>query len=288
MTSRDIKVGAFVLASLLLIGGIVFLIGDEAQMFARHSELRAAFKDVAGLTRGSPVRMGGVDNGSVVSLSYGDQAKDDTIYVEMSVVREEARRIRRDSVATVEGKGLLGDKMIVITVGSQNSPPLGPEEMVNSEESKDFQEIIADLKTVASGASRIVVNLEKTTDALADGALHEDVKQAVDHLNSILGSLDNGEGYASRLLHDKSEADRMSASVDSLRRSGDELEKLLVSTRQVVDRVRTGPGFVHEVVYGDDGQKALSQVGGAAEELGLALRGVREGKSFAHGMLYEP
>jgi carboxyl-terminal processing protease len=88
MTSRDIKVGAFVLGSLVLIGAIIFMIGDEAQLFARHSPVRAAFKDVAGLSRGSPVRMGGVDIGRVVSLGYGDEAKDDTIYVEMTVVRE--------------------------------------------------------------------------------------------------------------------------------------------------------------------------------------------------------
>ena len=287
MKSRDIKVGAFVLASLLLIAGMVFLIGDEAQMFARHVEYQAAFKDVQGLSRGSPVRMGGVDIGRVVSLGYGKTAQDDTIYVEMSVVSQEARRIRKDSIATVEGKGLLGDKMIVITVGSQASPQLGPGEMIPTSESKDFAEIISDLKSVASGAQRVVVNLEKTSEALADGSLHTDVKEAVDHLNGILGALDKGDGYMSRLLHDKAEAERVSGTIDSLRRSGDELEKLLVSTRQVVDHVRTGPGFAHEVLYEESGSKALSQIGGAADELALALRGVREGKSFAHGMLYE-
>jgi phospholipid/cholesterol/gamma-HCH transport system substrate-binding protein len=72
-----------------------------------------------------------------------------------------------------------------------------------------------------------------------------------------------------------------------LRASAAELNQLLRSVRAVVDRVRTGPGFVHEVIYEESGSQALSQVGGAAEEVGLALKGIREGDSFAHGMLYE-
>jgi phospholipid/cholesterol/gamma-HCH transport system substrate-binding protein len=287
MTSRDIKVGAFVLASLCLVGGLIFLIGSEAQMFARHVEVRTAFKDVQGLTRGSPVRMGGVDIGSVADLGYGETAKDDTIYVTMSIVKSEARRIRRDSVASVEGKGLLGDKMVVITVGSTSAPELQPGEDLKSTESKDLTQIMTDVKHVAAGANRVVENLEKTTEALADEGLHRDVKQSVEHLNGVMAALDNGEGYLGRLLHDKAEADRLSATIESFRRSSDELEKLLTNTNQVIARVRTGPGFVHEVVYGESSEKALAQVGGAAEELGLALRGIRENKSLAHALLYE-
>src|SRR6187551_1301346 len=118
MASREIKVGAFVLISLIVMGAIIFLLGDERRLFQQHSEMRTSFKDVAGLSRGSPVRMGGVDIGRVVGVAYGKSVEDHTIFVEMLVVSDEARRIRRDSVATVEGKGLLGDKMVVITPGS--------------------------------------------------------------------------------------------------------------------------------------------------------------------------
>src|SRR5690606_11228060 len=105
MTSRDVKVGIFVLASLIVFGVVVFLIGDERNMFAQHQELKAAFKDVKGLTRGSPVRMGGVDIGAVTELGYGENPQDDTIYVAMKVVKREAARIKKDSIAEVSDKG---------------------------------------------------------------------------------------------------------------------------------------------------------------------------------------
>src|SRR5690606_30839080 len=163
MTSRDVKVGIFVLVSLIIFGVVVFLIGDERNMFAKHQELKASFKDVKGLTRGSPVRMGGVDIGAVASLGYGENPDDDTIYVVMRVVKREAARIRKDSIAEVSDKGLLGDKMIVITVGSETAAPLGQGEMIPTKETRDIEQILGDLKTTLAGAERVMGHLEQTT-----------------------------------------------------------------------------------------------------------------------------
>jgi phospholipid/cholesterol/gamma-HCH transport system substrate-binding protein len=40
------------------------------------------------------------------------------------------------------------------------------------------------------------------------------------------------------------------------------------------------------VLYGEDSAKAVSQFGGAADELRLTLKGVREGNGLAHGVLF--
>ena len=58
---REIKVGAFVLTGLIVIGFVVFLIGDQNSAFKSKEEYRAIFDDVQGLKRGSTVRMGGID-----------------------------------------------------------------------------------------------------------------------------------------------------------------------------------------------------------------------------------
>src|SRR3954469_1456156 len=120
--SREFKVGAFTLAGLLVLGLVVFMIGEERKLFESQLSYNAKFEEVQGLRRGSPVRMGGVDIGSVTEVKYGDAAEKKQIHVKMSVVKDESRRIRQDSVASIESKGLLGDKMIVITVGNQRLP----------------------------------------------------------------------------------------------------------------------------------------------------------------------
>lgn len=286
MASRDVKVGIFVLVSLAILGVVVFLIGDERNLFEKHTELKAAFKDVKGLTRGSPVRMGGVDIGTVAQLGYAAKPTDDTIYVEMDIVAREARRIRKDSIAEVADKGLLGDKMIVISVGSPAAAPIGPGEMVKTKESRDIEQILSDLKGTAASAEKVMHNLETTTQSFAEESFHQDIKKTVNQLSQISESINQGEGYAGRLIRDKAEADRISQTVENLRRSSEELAALLSSTRQVVDRVRTGPGFVHGVIYDEKGTEAISQVGGAAEEVSIALKKMREGNSLVSEVLY--
>ncbi|NLE84793.1 MAG: MCE family protein [Myxococcales bacterium] len=285
-TSREIKVGAFVLIGLMVVGLVVFLIGDESAMFQRHTTFRTSFEDVQGLTRGSPVRMGGVGVGKVDSIGYASEASDPTIYVEFSIVETEARRIRADSVATIEAKGLLGDKMLVVSVGSPDKPALEPGALIPSESPRDMTAIVGDVAQVAAGAEKVISNLERTTAALAEDEFHKDIKDSVAHLSGVLHSLESGDGYLARLLRDGEEAERLSRVVANLERASARLDGLLGSAQSVADRVRTGPGFAHEVIYGEDGAKALAQVGGAAEELGLTLRGVREGHGLARGILY--
>lgn len=284
--SREIKVGAFVLVGLFVVGLVIFLIGDERSLFERHAQYRTSFQDVQGLTRGSPVRMGGVGVGRVDAIGYGPEPNDPTIYVDFSIVAREARRIRADSVAKIEAKGLLGDKMLVITVGSPDQPALEPGSLVAGEEAQDMTQLLGDVAQIASGAEKVIGNLERTTAALAEEEFHQDIKKSVAHLSEVLRSVDKGDGYIPRLLHDPAEADRLSRTLANLERVSARLEGLLASAHAITERVRTGPGFAHEVIYGQDGSRALAQVGGAAEELGLTLRGVREGNGLAHSILY--
>ena len=105
-------------------------------------------------------------------------------------------------------------------------------------------------------------------------------------LNSVLGSVDRREGYVGKVLSDPKESAHLSQVVQNLERVTNELEGTVQSVNQVVGRVRTGPGLLHEVVYGEDSSKAVAQFGGAADELRLTLKGIREGNGLAKGLLF--
>jgi len=287
MVSRDIKVGVFVALSLAVLVGLIFLIGSESNLFSPHEEMKTSFHDVQGLARGSPVRMGGVDIGRVTDVGYGGDPKSSAIIVKMLIQEDQRVRIRSDSVASISGRGMLGDKMITITVGAPSQPVMPSSEMIPSEESQDFLSIISNLKSVAQGAEKVIANLEKTTATLAEEDFRGDIKESVEKLNDILGSLKGSDGYIGKLLNDPKEAENVSQTVATFRKSAGELELTLRSTRALVDQAKVGPGLIHELLYGQDSEKAVAQIGGAAEEMGLALRGVREGNSFAHSMLYD-
>lgn len=283
---REVKVGMFVLAGLAVLGLVIFLIGEERRAFASKGTYTTYFQDVQGLRRGSPVRMGGVDIGSVAEVSYGEEAGDRKIYVKMAIVESEARRIRVDSVASIEAKGLLGDKMISISVGSPNKPEVPEGGKIPSREGNDLGEMMSRLGTISARVENIVTNLEQTTGALATPEFQKDLQQGMGALSRILISVEQGDGYVGRLFKDSEEADRISNVVRNLQSASSGLEQASRSVNEILAQVKTGPGLAHEVIYGDESSKAVAQFGGAAEEVGLTLKGIRQGDGFARSLLF--
>lgn len=284
--ARETKVGAFVLAGLIATGGVIFLIGEERQLFKDKLTYQVAFTDVQGLRRGSPVRMGGVDIGAVDAVRYGEDAKDAKIYVDISVVEDESRRLRQDSVASIEGKGLLGDKMIVVTVGNPSKPAIPVGGRIPSREAEDMTQMIAKLGSITTQVEKVVTNLERTSGSLADEKFHEDLKSSVNSLSGILNSMNRGEGYVGRMLNDPAEAERISKVVDNLADVTAELGRTTQGVNAILARVQNGPGLAHEVIYSEESAKTVSQFGGAADELRITLKGIREGNGLARSVIY--
>lgn len=283
---REVKVGAFVLAGLLCIGVVIFLIGDDKQMFSDRVHYRTAFHNVEGLKRGSPVRMGGINVGTVEELGYGTNPKDMAIYVEISIVEREAPRIRTDTVASIAGKGLLGDKLLDLSVGSPDKPPLQPGGVMKGEEPQDFTQMLDSLNRVSTKVEKVVGHLEVATEGIANQGFQKDVQEAAGSLNNILKAMDEGDGYAKRLLNDPKEAERLSRVVQNLDQTSRELTRAAQGVSMLIERINTGPGFAHDLIYEDNAGKALAQFGGAAEEIGTTLRGIREGNGMAKGVLF--
>ena len=285
-TTTELKVGAFVLAGLFAAGLVVFLIGDERRMFEGKVNYQAVFNDVQGLTEGSPVRMGGVDIGRVDHVGYTNDHNDVRLHVTLEIVESEGKRIRQDSVASVENKGLLGDKMISIKVGSPSEPPVPVGGEIQSQESPDLSALMDRIAVIGEKAEVVMANLEKTTSTVAREDFREDLRSAVSSLSRILKAIDEGDGLASKLLHDPEEGAKISRTLTNIEHSSARLDRAMAGINQTIDRVNTGPGLVHEVVYGEESAKAIAQFGRAADEVATTLQGVREGNGIAHSLIY--
>lgn len=283
---RDVTVGAFVLLGIVLTAGVVITIGNERRAFDRKVEFQTAFDDVQGLKEGAPIRLSGIDIGKVKSVEHAKNANDDRLYVKMQVVSAEAGRIREDSVVRLANKGLLGDKMLEISPGSTTKSALPAGSTVRSEAPTDYGAMLGDVKEMSAQARVVIGNVEKVTGSLADEATRRDMQQAVHSLNALLGSISSGQGYAGRFLNDPAEADRVSHAIVEMGRTAQKLSVTLDNVNALVDRVKTGPGTAHTLIYDSDATKTLTQFGEAASEAAIALRQVREGNGLARGLLY--
>jgi phospholipid/cholesterol/gamma-HCH transport system substrate-binding protein len=282
--SREIKVGVFVFLGFIGVAAIIFLIGDNRSLFDPKVAYRAEFDDVQGVKPGSIVRMGGVDIGSVVRVRYPEDPSQTSIQVSLNIVRREAPRIRESSRASIAAKGLLGDKMVTISPGRPDESQLPEGSLVPSNPAEDFTQVLSQVGAITQSARGVLSNLEAATGTLAEAEFRDDLRQGVHALSQILVSLDSRDGYVGRLLHDPAEAQRLSNVLGNLERTSARLDGVLSSVDQVIDRINSGPGMAHDIIYGDS--KAVAQVGAAADELGKTLAGVREGNGLAHGLLF--
>jgi phospholipid/cholesterol/gamma-HCH transport system substrate-binding protein len=284
VNARNIRVGLFVLGGLLATALVIFLIGDERRLFERSVEFTAQFSDVQGLKASAPIRMGGVDIGHVSSVAYSTtDAKQAKIIVTLSVVKAEAARIKVDSIVKVASKGLLGDKMIEITRGTPDAAVVDGKSPLLSEEPKDM---FGKVDTISEKVDDTLGEVQEVAHKLNDEKLHRDLREAMAHMNAILGEVADGKGYPHLFLTDEHEAQRISDMIVNLDRTSAELATTLTEVRQVAARVRSGPGFTHDVIYGDGPQKEIAAFGFAANEVGLTLKGIRESESLTHDALY--
>lgn len=281
---KNLRVGAFVLVGLVISAIIIFTIGDTRRVWDPKYYYNAEFSDVAGLKAGSPVRMGGLDIGSVDSVSHSADGNDSKIHVRLSVARSEARRIRADSVAKVVNKGLLGDKMVEVSVGSTDSPPIPDGGSLKSEEPLDLTKYLAKFESIANKTEATVTNLERATRTLGDPKLNEDVKGTIESLHLILdGVAKNKDGAAHKMIFDPEQGKKLERILGNLEATSANLSATTANVAAVTARVKDGPGLAHTVLYDD---KTAQDVSGTLAEVHDTLSAVRTGNGLAHIAVY--
>ncbi len=284
--SREVKVGLFVLVGLILSGLVVFLIGDQRHLFDRSVRYETSFNDVQGLAPGAPVRMDGINVGSVTSVEHSDNLKDPRIHVKLWIIASEGPRVRTDAKARIVNKGLLGDKMLEIDPGDLGQPALPAGSYIEGENPQDLASLTGQLGDIADKTASLMTNLDKVVKTFANDEVQKDFKSSVHSMSIILDQVARGEGYVHRLLSDPAEAERISATLYNVQKTSDELAATSSEVRQIATRVNRGPGFAHSIVYSDEGTAAVQHIGGAAEEVATTLRGVREGNGMAKTLLF--
>jgi phospholipid/cholesterol/gamma-HCH transport system substrate-binding protein len=121
----QLRIGTFILAGLLVFLAIIYLLGAQARYFERKYDLIAEFSEVGGLIEGATVRLAGVQIGRVTNVTLPPEPGG-KVKVTLTIARRFADRIRRDSEARIVTQGLLGDKLVEITIGTAGAPVLPP------------------------------------------------------------------------------------------------------------------------------------------------------------------
>jgi len=118
--SREVRVGLFLVVAFLILIALFELVGKET-IFARTVEYRTSFKSIPGLKLGDPVRLAGVDVGTVRDIRVVGAR------VEVAMRVKPGTPVKTDSIATIKLTSLLGTNFVDLTLARRRrrSRPTG-------------------------------------------------------------------------------------------------------------------------------------------------------------------
>lgn len=162
------KLGIFIfIGSVLLIIGI-FLLGNKEALFRPTFTVKAYFSNIEGLRNGAPVRLGGIDVGSVKNIEI---VKDTTgrVEVSMRLVNEIQRFIRKDTKASIETEGLVGNKVVILAIGSSAADLIEDGGTIQSKDPVGFAAVIQETQGIMGYTKEMTKNMAEIVEKINKG-----------------------------------------------------------------------------------------------------------------------
>ncbi len=135
----EIVVGVFLVLGFLAFGWLAMQLGEVTWLSgSRTYSVYADFDNISGIKSGSEVQIAGVTVGSVTGLALNeyDQAR-----AALQLNRE--IKLPKDSIASVKSQGIIGDKLIQITLGGDEENYAEGDVIVDTESSVDLESLIS-------------------------------------------------------------------------------------------------------------------------------------------------
>jgi phospholipid/cholesterol/gamma-HCH transport system substrate-binding protein len=287
-----IKLGVFVLGGLLFLIVLLFMIGQNENMFGSNYMLRTQVDNAAGLRAGNNVRYSGIEVGTVKKVII---LNDTLIEISMVIDNNMKQVIRKNAIVTLGTDGLIGNKVVNIEPGAGMADlavendllpfrmAINTETMLRtlSASNKNIEDITKGLKIavtrineseglwkllndtlLAVGLRKSVLNLQKAT-ANAD--------QMTSDMKLIIGDVKDGKGSVGAILRDTGIVYNLNATLIQLQNVADEADKLAGDLDQVVKNID------HEIQDGNGPMHAILKDTAMVNKLNLTLDNVEKG-----------
>ncbi len=275
-----LRVGVFILMGVVALLGMVYLLGARARLFEARYTIHADFTEVGGLAEGATVRLAGVQIGRVEAVNLPPQPGG-KVRVDMTITKQIADRIRRDSIARIETQGLLGDKIVEITVGSPQAPVVAAGEVIGSRDPFDIGQVMNESSRIVKSVGALAESLRETAVVLNQSKIIEEAattvksaRQLTERVGRVIDQVEKGPGLAHTLLYEEPVA---------LKRVND----LIAATQAVLDRVERGEGAAG-VLTSPQSTAAAKRLVAAMDRIGQIADRPAGDEGLLPGLLFDP
>lgn len=233
----ELKVGLLTVFALATAGTLIFMLSGESGLWWQRYPLKAIFDNIAGLKEGAPVRVAGVEVGSVT----GTELIGDRVEVSFEVNEEVQPRITTQSMATLGSVSLLGESAVDITPSTQgmpipewgyvpSAPPTGSLTEVATKATEGLEEATKLISEIRGGRGTV-------GKLFTDETLYREMNAFVSAAQDVATRIGQGRGTLGRLINDPAAAKALQASLQNL--------------ETVTARIRAGEGSLGRLVADD-------------------------------------
>ncbi len=248
LTWTELRVGLFVLAAMFILAVAIIWVTGAGTLGPKY-RLVTYLPEVEGLQTGAPVRVDGVEVGSVEKIELNPHPPDRLhgIRLVLRIKKGYRENIRTDSQARLITEGLLGNRYVSISRGLGGTP-IPDNGVVTGREEKAIKEI------VERG-----VDLEENLVALSQ------------QVGEIVNKVQEGQGTIGKLISDQQLYNRMNDTV--------------AGVQAIVASTQKGEGTLGKLVVSDELYNKANATVGHAEAL---LADVRSQKGTLGKLVYDP
>jgi len=203
-----IRLGMFVAGGLALFILAIFIIGKQKNLFNPVFKLTTTFYNVSGLQVGNNIRFSGINVGTVDNIII---INDSTVRVDMLIRKEVHQFIKSDCEVAIGSEGLIGDRLLIITQGSNDAKLSKEGQRLESTEPVETDAIMASLEVSAANAEVITYQLAE-----------------------IMVKINKGKGTLGRLIQDTTIAENLNQTIENLKTSSKGLDENMKAAKHSI------------------------------------------------------
>jgi phospholipid/cholesterol/gamma-HCH transport system substrate-binding protein len=266
----ELKIGVITVFAIVMTLVLVFLLSGEGGFSWQQYGLKTRFDNIAGLKPGAPVRVAGVEVGSVSATTFDGNR----VEVAMKVNEDYRHLITTESTAVLGSISLLGEAAVDITAASggtsipdwgyvRSGPAAGSLTDVATKATAGIEQLTAVLADVRAGRGTI-------GQLLTNDSLYQELNGLVAAAEDVASNVNAGRGTIGRLATNPAAAQA--------------LESALQNLQDVTARLRAGEGTLGKFLTDDSLNRSLTSMASNADAITARLS---KGEGTAGALLNE-
>lgn len=274
----QLRVGITVVVAVIVFAVLIFFMSGEIGVFASKITLLAYFDNTEGLKVGAPVALQGVTIGNVKDVRVVPGRQFDPVQITMRVNTKYQFYLRKDTTATIETAGVLGEAFIDLDSKKAKGPTVKDGDVLVSANAPGLQDVVrasqgtlSNLDVLVRRLDRIVQQIETGPgtlhDIISDPTLINRANNILAQIQTLVNDVNGGKGTIGELLKDDTMARKINVALDKINSMIDDINagkgnaglflkdralydnanQIVAKGNKLLDDINNGNGLLHKL-----------------------------------------